>query len=95
MQNFLVKFFFSKALFCREIFISFNYLLKKFFFAKFLATMSSSRSDDVTKCVCLSELIFFSLEHSKHFKQDVSQECPKDVSRVFQECSKGNPSRVG
>ena len=35
----------------------------------FLTAMSSSRSDDVTKCVRLSVVILFSLEHSKHWKQ--------------------------
>ena len=38
----------------------------------FLAAMSSSRSDDVNKsvCVCLSGVILFSFENSKHLKQD-------------------------
>ena len=62
----------------------------------FLAAMSSSRSDDVTKSVCPSEVNLFSLEHSKHLKSYVSvvsQECLKfkslkGVSRVFQGCSK-------
>ena len=40
-------------------------------FFPFLAVMSSSRSDDVTKFVRVSVVIFFSLEHSKHLKQDV------------------------
>ena len=35
----------------------------------FLAAMSSSRSDDVTECVCLKS--FFMIEHSKHMKQYV------------------------
>ena len=62
----------------------------------FLAAMSSSRSDDVTKCVCVcgcpSVVNLFSLEHSKHLKLDVSrvsQGCLKSVSRVFQGCLKG------
>ena len=64
--------------------------------------MSSSRSDDVTKCVRpsvrSSVVILFSLEHSKHLKQDVLRElqgclrgvclkfqgCFKEVSRMFQ-----------
>ena len=73
----------------------------------FLAAMSSSRSDDVTKCVRSfvrsSVVILFSLEHSKHLKQDVLRElqgclrgvclkfqgCFKEVSRMFQESFKG------
>ena len=69
--------------------------------------MSSSRSDDVTKFVrvfvrsCV--VIFFSLEHSKHLKQDVLRELQgylrgvclkfqgyfKEVSRMFQGSFKG------
>ena len=69
--------------------------------------MFSSRSDDVTKCVRLSvrpSVIFsFSLEHSKHLKQDVLRELQgylrgvclkfqgyfKEVSRMFQGSFKG------
>ena len=61
----------------------------------FLAAMSSSRSDDVTKCVRPCVVILFSL---KHLKQDVLRElqgclrgvclkfqgCFKEVSRMFQ-----------
>ena len=52
-----------------------------------LAAMSSSRSDDVTKCVCLCVLLFFSLKHSELFMQDVSrvlQRCLIGVSRMSQ-----------
>ena len=38
-------------------------------------------------CVSLSAVHLFSLEHSKHLKPDVSelsQQCPMDVSRMFQ-----------
>ena len=41
-----------------------------------LAAMSSSRSDEVTKCACLSVwmgVILFSVEHSKNFNKDVSR----------------------
>ena len=43
----------------------------------FLAALSSSRSDDVTNFVCLCVsvclgVIYFSLEHSKGLKQDLS-----------------------
>ena len=66
--------------------------------------MSSSRSDDVTKSVCLSVSSHsFSFDHLKHLKQDVSrvlqvflldvprlfQGCFKEVSRVFQGSFKG------
>ena len=67
----------------------------------FLAAMSSSRSDDVTKCVRPCVVILLSLELSKHLKLDVSrvlqgclnvlwvsQRCSKGVLRVFQECFK-------
>ena len=57
--------------------------------------MSSSRSDDVTKFVCvfvrLCVVIFFSLEHSKHLKQDVLRElqgCLRGVRLKFQGCFK-------
>ena len=57
--------------------------------------MSSSRSDDVTKCVrsfaCPSVFILFSFEHSKHMKQDVLRElkgCLRDVCLKFQGCFK-------
>ena len=63
--------------------------------------MSSSRSDYVTRSVCLSVEILFSLEHSKHLNLNVSrvlravswvsQECLKGVSRVPQRCLKGVP----
>ena len=62
---------------------------------RFLAAMSSSRSDDVTKFVrvfvCSCVVIFFSLEHSKHLKQDVLrklQECLRGVCLKFQGCFK-------
>ena len=61
--------------------------------------MSGSSSDEVNKtvCVCLWGVILFSLQHSKHLKQDVLRElqlclrgvcwkfqgCLKDVSRMF------------
>ena len=52
---------------------------------EFLAAMSSSRSDHVTKSVCVtfcpSGVILFSLEHSKHLKQNVLRE--------FQGCLRG------
>ena len=57
--------------------------------------MSSSRSDDVNKCVCICVgVILFSLEHSKHLKHKVLRElqcCLKkfEVSRVFKGCIKG------
>ena len=51
-------------------------VLSQYYYETFLAAMSSSRSDDVTKsvclCVCVSVVIFFSLEHSMHKKQDKS-----------------------
>ena len=60
---------------------------------KFLAAMSSSRSQDVTKCVCLcvcpSGVILFSLEQSTHLKQDVLRElqgCYRGVCLKFQGC---------
>ena len=61
----------------------------------FLAAMSSSRSDDVTKfvcvcvvrvCVCPFVVILFSLEHSKHLMQDVMKElqgCLRGVCLMF------------
>ena len=66
----------------------------------YLAAMSSSGSDDVIMCVCVSEVILFSLEHSKHLKQYVSEvykECSNNVLRcfegfkVFQKSFKGVP----
>ena len=61
--------------------------------------MSGSSSDEVNKsvCVCLWGVILFSLQHSKHLKQDVLRELQgylrgvclkfqgsfKDVSRKF------------
>ena len=58
----------------------------------FLAAMSSSRSDDVTKFVCPSGVILFSFVLSKHLKQEffrgVSQGCLFEVSRKFQGCFK-------
>ena len=45
----------------------------------FLAAMSSSRSDNVTKCVCSSVVILSDLEDLKHLDF-------KEVSRVFQGC---------
>ena len=66
-------------------------------FRLFLAAMSSSRSDYVSKCVCvcLWGVNLFSLEHSNHLKLDVSnvfQGCILGsllcVLRVFQGCFK-------
>ena len=54
--------------------------------------MCSSRSDDVTKFVCLSVVILFDLEHLKYLKQYVSkvlQGCLNGVLRVFQKYFKG------
>ena len=56
---------------------------------EFLAAMSSSRSYDVTKCVCPFVVILSDLEHLKHLKQEVSrvfQGSFKGVSRKFQGC---------
>ena len=56
----------------------------------FLAAMSRSRSDNVTKFVSCSH--FFSLEHSKHLKQDVLRElqgCLFEVLWAFQGSLKG------
>ena len=59
--------------------------------------MTSSRSDDVTKSVCVSVCSqFFHLEHSNHSKADVSGVSNvkgnlKSDPRVFQWCSKGVP----
>ena len=58
----------------------------------FLAAMSSSRSDDVTKSVCLWGVILFRLEHSKHLKLDITrvfQGCLLGVSMEFQGCLPG------
>ena len=48
-------------------------ILAKTNFSGFLAGMSSSRSDDVTKSVCVCVNVFvailFSLEDSKHLQQ--------------------------
>ena len=56
--------------------------------------MSSSRSNDVTKfvCVCVSLVILLCLEYSNNLKLNVSRVSPgciKDVSRVVQMCLKG------
>ena len=61
--------------------------------------MCSSRSDDVTKFVCLSVVILFDLEHLKYLKQYVSKVlqgcligvsgCLNGVLRVFQKYFKG------
>ena len=65
-------------------------------FRLFLAAMSSSRSDYVSKCVCvcLWGVNLFSLEHSKYLKLNVtrvSPGCMNGVSRVSQVYSMGTP----
>ena len=51
--------------------------VRPFVLKEFLAAMSSSRSDDVTKFVCLSVcvsvVILSCLEYSNHLKLDVSR----------------------
>ena len=44
--------------------------------------MSSSRRDEVTKCVSVCVVILFSLEHSKHLKQDASRVLQRGLLRV-------------
>ena len=53
-------------------------------------------------CVCVSEVILLSLEHSKHLKQDILRElqgclkfqgCFEEVSRMFQGSFKGVNSK--
>ena len=51
----------------------------------------SLRCYDGTKSECMREVILFSLEHSKHLKQDVSrglQGCLRGVCLKFQGCFK-------
>ena len=60
-------------------------------YSKFVSAMSSSRSDNVTKCVCLWGVNWNSFEYSKHLKLDVSRElqgCFPGVARVSLRCSK-------
>ena len=56
-------------------------------FGTFLAAMSSSRSDDVTKSVCVSVVIFLvcSIQGIRCFKDVItaSHWCLFEVSRVF------------
>ena len=61
----------------------------------FLAKMSSSRSNNVTKCVCVSVCSHFVCGAFKAFEAQcfegvarVSQGCLFEVSRVFQGCFK-------
>ena len=61
----------------------------------FLDAMSSSRSDNVTKCVSSfvhsSLVILFSLKHPKHLKQDVLRELEEGLRSFclkFQGCSR-------
>ena len=68
--------------------------LKKFLV--FLAAMSSSRSDNVSKFMCLSACVsgvnVFSLEQSKHLKLNVTrvlQGCLLGVHMVLKGCLMG------
>ena len=66
--------------------------ISRHFDKQFLAGMSSSRSDDVTKSVCLSVCVF-SLEHSKYLKEYVLRElqgCLRGVCLKFQRCLEGS-----
>ena len=56
--------------------------------ALFLAAMSSSRSEDVTKSVCLL-VVFFLVCSIQCIRSKMFQGCLKNVLRVFQGSFKG------